>query len=68
MPRCSMAPYTRKAKLEMRIEPFDAQRIAGLVQVGNYIFQILTHEMGQHETVVDFRAPPDQFVAIRALP
>ena len=58
----------RKAKLEMRIEPFDAQRIAGLVQVGNDIFQILTHKMRQHETVVDFRAPPDQFLAIGVLP
>jgi len=58
----------RKSELGMRIEPFDAQRIAGIVQICNDVLQILTHEIREHETVVYFRAPSDKFMAIGMLP
>jgi hypothetical protein len=58
----------RKSKFQVWIEPFHSQRVAGLIQVGNNILQILVHEMREHEAVVNFRAPPDQFVAVGALP
>src|SRR5580698_8224438 len=61
-------PVQWKSKLEMWIKPFHTQRIAGAIQVGYDVFQVLMHKMGQHETVVDFCAPADKLLAIRALP
>jgi hypothetical protein len=58
----------RKAKLKMRIEPFHAQWIAGFVQVGNNVLKVLMHEVREHETVVNLRAPSNQLAAVRPLP
>src|SRR5216683_1566126 len=41
--------------------------IAVLLQIHDDIAKILLHKMGQHESVVQFRAPSDQATLVRML-
>ena len=48
----------RESEFQMRREPLGLQRLAGALQVVQYIVEILGDEVGQHEAIVQLGAPP----------
>src|SRR6478752_595979 len=62
------APVERKTELVVRAEPFVVELIAALAQVTHHVAEVLLHEVGQEEAIVEQRAPLDERCAIRALP
>ena len=58
----------RKTKLAERFEPSALERVAGAVEVGEYVEKILPYEVRQHKAVVQRSAPARELAMLRLSP
>ena len=58
----------RKPELELRFEPRHVEFISGALQIGERAAKILLDEIGQHEPVMQRRAPTHQRTLLRLTP
>jgi len=58
----------REAELALRLVPCGVEGVACVAQVGEHALKILPHEMGQHEPIVECRAPAHERAFLRLPP
>src|SRR5277367_5098862 len=58
----------RKAELEVRIKPLDAEGISSAVEVGYHVCKIELHEVRKHEAIVQAGSPRDQLLPVGLAP
>ncbi len=59
-------PERREPELEVRCEPVGLHRIAAAAEIVEHVAEVVGHEVGQHEAVVELRAPARQRLIVGA--